>query len=183
MRALEDSEGLEEFTAYFTARQEVVRRTAYLLCGDWHRADDLAQTAFVRLAGAWHTIRDRGALDAFTRTCLIRAYVADTGRAWRRRELTAESPPERPAGPDDGDLLATRLAVVEALRTVPRRQRAVLVCRFYEGMDVAETAEVLRCSQGTVKSQTAKGLAALRAALGAGYQPDSTATRPVWEVA
>ncbi|MBG6137292.1 SigE family RNA polymerase sigma factor [Longispora fulva] len=179
MRALADSDGLEGFTAYFTARRDVVRRTAYVLCGDWHRADDLAQAAFVRLAAGWHTVRDRQALDAFVRTCLVRAYIADTGRAWRRRELTAAAPPEPPPVDDGGDAVATRVAVVEALRSVPRRQRAVLVCRYYEGLDVAETAEVLRVSQGTVKSQTAKGLAALRVALG-GVR-DLVDTRPTWE--
>ncbi|WP_412539097.1 SigE family RNA polymerase sigma factor [Longispora sp. K20-0274] len=178
---MHDEAGLDEFTAYFTARLEAVRRTAYVLCGDWHRADDLAQAAFLRLASSWHQVRDRAALDAFVRTCLMRAYIADSGRAWRRREFMAAAPPEPPPTADASDATATRMAVVAAMRAVPQRQRAVLVCRYYEGLDVAETAEALGCSQGTIKSQTAKGLAALRRALGAGHGRDLIDARPTWE--
>ena len=73
-----------EFSAYVTARRDRVRRTAYLLCGDWHRADDLTQIAFVKLYGAWQQIRDRAALDAFVRKCLVRATVDESRRPWRR---------------------------------------------------------------------------------------------------
>ena len=155
-----------QFTEYFTARQATVRRTAYLLCGDWHWAEDLTQTAFLRLAGAWHRVRDPAAVDAFTRTCLVRAYLAESRRVWRRRERSVAQPPDV-AGTDDGaDALARHLLVEAALRQLPPRQRATLVCRYYQDLDVAETAAVLRCSTGTVKSQTARGLATLRAVLG-----------------
>src|SRR3712207_3988928 len=93
-------DGEQAFAAYFTARRDTVRRTAYLLCGDWHWADDLTQAAFIRLAGAWHTVRDRGALDAFVRTCLRRSYLAETRRVWRRRERAFAEPPDTVAVPD-----------------------------------------------------------------------------------
>jgi RNA polymerase sigma-70 factor (sigma-E family) len=155
----------EEFSAYFSARFHQARRLAYLLCGDWHRADDLAQTAFVRVASSWHRIRDPNAVDAYLRTCLIRSFLSDQRRVWRRREAPTAQLPEREAGEDSAEEVATRLAVMRALAVVPARQRAVLVCRFYDGLGVAATARVLGCSEGTVKSQSARGLAALRAAL------------------
>ena len=158
----------EKFARFFAARHQALRRTAYLLCGDWHWADDLAQIAFVRVAAAWNRIREPAALDAFLRTCLVRAYLAEAGRAWRRREATVgELPDTAPrSGGDESGEVVERTVFMAALRRVPPRQRATLVCRFYQGLDVAETAAVLRCSVGAVKSQTSRGLAALRAVLG-----------------
>jgi RNA polymerase sigma-70 factor (sigma-E family) len=158
----------QEFDAYFRARRDAVRRTAFLLCGDWHRADDHAQAAFVALHRHWRRIRDRAALDAWMRRTLVRTVVDESRRPWRRERATDTSPEGVVEGPADGpaDAIATRHVLVDGLRAVPPRQRAVLVLRFLEGLDVAATAEVLGCSAGTVKSQTAHGLAALRAALG-----------------
>ena len=85
-----------EFSTYFAAGFDRTRRTAYLLCGDWHRADDLAQLAFVRLASSWHRLRDKGAIDAYVRTCLMRAFLSDQRRAWRRREAATADLPEPP---------------------------------------------------------------------------------------
>lgn len=162
----DENEDRRQFSEYFAARRDVVRRSAYLMCGDWHWADDLAQTAFIRLAAAWHRVRDPKALDAFVRTCLVRAYLAETRRVWRRRERVVADAPE-PVDPDDSTEAATRRVLfARALREVPPRQRVTLVCRFYHELDVAETAAVLGCSEGTVKSQTARGLATLRRVLG-----------------
>jgi RNA polymerase sigma-70 factor (sigma-E family) len=155
-----------DFTAYFAARFGRLRRLAYLLCGDWHRADDLAQLAFVRLASSWHRLRDPAAVDSYVRTCLLRSYLSDQRRAWRRREQAAAEVPETAGGPDAAEMTADRVAVMGALGQVPPRQRAVLVCRYYEGFDVATTAAMLGCSEGTVKSQTARGLQVLRRVLG-----------------
>jgi RNA polymerase sigma-70 factor (sigma-E family) len=162
----DESEEQRQFRDYFMARREVVRRTAYLLCGDWYWADDLTQTAFMRLAVGWRRIRDTGALDAFVRTCLVRAYLDDARRMWRRRERSVAEPPDRGSGTSPTDWVAGRVTFAAALRRLPPRQRAVLVCRFYQDLDVAATAVVLRCSEGTVKSQTARGLAKLRELLG-----------------
>ncbi len=165
MRRDED-EGRRQFSEYFAARRELVRRTAYLMCGDWHWADDLAQAAFIRLAANWHRIRDPQAVDAYLRTCLIRAYLSETRRVWRRRERTVADLPDLAGSDDDAEVTARRMAFAEALRQVPPRQRVTLICRFYQGLDVAETAATLNCSEGTVKSQTARGLASLRQILG-----------------
>jgi RNA polymerase sigma-70 factor (sigma-E family) len=169
VRPVEVAGAEPEFDAYFRARRDAVRRTAYLLCGDWHRADDHAQAAFVALHRHWRRIRDRDALDAWMRKTLVRTVVDESRRPWRR-ERSTEDPvvttavADRADGPADS--VVTRHVLVDGLRVVPPRQRAVLVLRFLEGLDVAATAEVLGCSEGTVKSQTAHGLAALRAALG-----------------
>ena len=160
-----DEAGEREFAEYFRARRDTVRRTAFLLCGDWHRADDHAQAAFVALHRHWHRIRDKAALDAWMRRTLVRGVVDESRRPWRRERYTAE-PVEPPSVPAASDAVATRHVLVDGLRTVPPRQRAVLVLRFLEGLDIAATAAVLGCSEGTVKSQTTHGLAALRASLG-----------------
>lgn len=152
------------FEAYFRARREAVRRTAYLLCGDWHRADDHAQAAFVKLHRHWRRIRDRDALDGWMRRTLVRSVVDESRRPWRRERATEVLDPGAVESGSDG--VATRHVLVDGLRSVPPRQRAVLVLRFLEGLDVAGTAAALGCSEGTVKSQTAHGLAALRAVLG-----------------
>jgi RNA polymerase sigma-70 factor (sigma-E family) len=161
-----DEASEREFAEYFRARRDAVRRTAYLLCGDWHRADDHTQAAFVALHRHWRRIRDRDALDAWVRRTLVRAVVDESRRPWRRERATAEPRPDREAVPAASDAVATRHVLVDGLRGVPPRQRAVLVLRYLDGLDVAATAAVLGCSEGTVKSQTAHGLAALRAVLG-----------------
>ncbi|MGH3495730.1 MAG: SigE family RNA polymerase sigma factor, partial [Sciscionella sp.] len=138
----------------------------YLLCGDWHRADDLAQNAFVSVHRHWSRIKDKTAVDAYLRRTLVRAAIDESRRGARREkptEVLAES-----AEPDARiEALGTRQLLLKALQSVPLRQRAALVLRFFEDLSVPETARALRCSEGTVKSQTARGLGALRAALGA----------------
>jgi RNA polymerase sigma-70 factor (sigma-E family) len=157
-----ETEEQQQFREYFTARRDVVRRTAYVLCGDWHWADDLTQSAFMRLAVSWRTVRDREALDGFVRTCLMRVYLSDVKRVWRRRERTVAEPPDVATRTNTTERATGRMTFVAALRRLPPRQRAVLVCRYYQDLDVAATAVALGCSQGTVKSQAARGLAKLR---------------------
>jgi RNA polymerase sigma-70 factor (sigma-E family) len=161
----------DEFAEYFAAKRDSVRRTAYLLCGDWHRADDLAQTAFVSLHRRWRKIRDRAAVDAYLRKTLVRAAIDESRRPWRREQHTDDLPePRGVSDPYGTDALADRVSVradlLAGLAKVPAKQRAVLVLRYFEGLDVSSTARALRCSEGNVKSQTARGLANLRTALG-----------------
>jgi len=145
----------------------VLHRPARCRAPNWHRADDLAQTAFVALHRHWRKVRDKQALDAYVRRTLVRAVIDESRRPWRREKFV-DAVPESTGEPgrDLGDGVATREALLDGLRRVPPRQRAVLVLRFLEGMDVASTAELLGCTEGTVKSQTARGLDALRGALG-----------------
>ena len=160
-----DQQEEAEFAKYFANRRDAVRRTAYLLCGDWHRADDLAQLAFVALHRRWHKIRDHGALDAYVRKTLVRSVIDESRRPWRRERFVDEVPEPPAASVGFDTQVVTREALLAGLREVPPRQRAVLVLRYFEGLDVAAAATALGCTEGTVKSQTARGLAALRAAL------------------
>ncbi|WP_155369764.1 SigE family RNA polymerase sigma factor [Catellatospora vulcania] len=152
-----------EFTAYCAARSETLRNTAYLLCGDWHLAHDLTQTALIKLYLAWSRVNRHGALDAYARQVLVRVFLDERRRPWRRERGVADPAVfDRPA---HDPAIAERLAVRAALAEVPPRQRAALVLRFWLDLSVDQAAEALRCSPGTVKSQTARGLATLRAAL------------------
>lgn len=144
----DDEQG--RFAEYFAARRDTVRRTAYLLCGDWHWADDLTQIAFTKLAAGWNRVRDPQALDAYVRTCLARAYFADLRRVWRRRERSTADVPDSVTPDDSAESVARRMVFTTALRRLPPRQRAVLVYRYYQGLDVTATAEALRCSEGTI---------------------------------
>jgi RNA polymerase sigma-70 factor (sigma-E family) len=152
------------FLDLYVARRGQLRRTAHLLCGDWHHAEDLVQNAFVKLYVAWARVREVGGVDGYLRQTLVHLYIDETRRR-RYRDTVMAEPPNRPrpelADPSD------RWELIAALRDVPRRQRACLVLRFYEDMSVAQTAAVLGCSEGTVKSQTARGLTALRDVLAA----------------
>ncbi|WP_020663961.1 SigE family RNA polymerase sigma factor [Amycolatopsis benzoatilytica] len=160
-----DQRDEQEFAEYFAARRDAVRRTAYLMCGDWHKADDLAQTAFVALHRRWKKIRDRGATDAYVRKTLVRAVIDESRRPWRRERQTEELPEPVDDGPGLAERVATREDLLAALKEVPPKQRAVLVLRFFDGLDVGAAATALGCSEGNVKSQTARGLANLRQVL------------------
>ncbi|MBW4715713.1 SigE family RNA polymerase sigma factor [Saccharothrix obliqua] len=151
-----------DFGEFVAARALVLRRTAYLLCGDWHRAEDLVQTALAKLYVAWPRVRRDGSVDAYARKVLVRAAIDDSRRGFRRRETVVAAPPETPTrgdAPADFD-------VRDALAALPPGQRAVVVLRYWEDLTVAETARLLGRTEGTVKSQAAKGLAALRRLLG-----------------
>lgn len=148
-----------EYTEYVLARLEWLRRVAYLLCQDWHGADDLVQATITRLFTHWGRARGVDNLDAYVRTILVRVYISERRSSWFRRVVLPGYHPDTAAAEHDAD---ARLDVREALATLPPRQRATLVLRFYCDLPVEETADILGCTSGTVKSQTAKGLAALR---------------------
>lgn len=152
-----------EYVAYVNARLQVLRRLAYQLCGSEHEADDLVQETVTKLFVRWSRVRTTGNVDGYVHTMLVRAFLDSRRRgSWRR--ILLGSPPEREAPP--GPAVEGREWVRTALARVPARQRAVLVLRFMQDMSVAETAAVLGCSEGNVKSQTSHGLAALRRVLG-----------------
>lgn len=164
------------FAEYFSARSDAMRATAYLLCGDWHRCEDLVQATFTKLYLAWHRVSRHEVLDGYTRQTLVRTFLDQQRRGWFRREHVAEPPSgggtsagaARHAA--DGDRhpgIEDRLVLLDALAAVPPRQRAVLVLRYWEDLSVEETAALLGCSAGTVKSQAARGLATLRTVLAA----------------
>ncbi|AHH93477.1 SigE family RNA polymerase sigma factor [Kutzneria viridogrisea] len=154
----------ESFAEFFTSRFDSARRTAHALCGNWLEAEEIAQSAFVSMYGRWNKVRIDSA-DAYLHTVLTRTFL-DTKRRGRRREQVVADPPDQAVQPD---LSASedRPSLLAALQEVPPRQRAVLVLRFVRDLSVEEVAETLGCTTGTVKSQTARGLATLRKAYGA----------------
>ncbi|HEX6356826.1 SigE family RNA polymerase sigma factor [Actinophytocola sp.] len=156
-----------EFGEFLDSRASVMRRTAYLLCGgDWHRAEDLVQTTLTKIYVAWPRIRRDGSVDAYSRKIMVRAAIDESRKAYRRRESVVEDLPEPlstpPAGVEDA------VDVRRALAQLPAGQRAVVVLRYWEDMSVTDVAQTLGKSEGTIKSQAAKGLAALRKLLESG---------------
>lgn len=156
-----------EFGEYLDTRAAVMRRTAYLLCGgDWHRAEDLVQTTLTKIYVAWPRIRRDGSVDAYSRKIMVRAAIDESRKAYRRRESVVEELPELLSTPPVG--VEDAVDVRRALAQLPAGQRAVVVLRYWEDLSVTETAHALGKSEGTIKSQAAKGLAALRRLLGTG---------------
>jgi RNA polymerase sigma-70 factor (sigma-E family) len=153
-----------EFSTYFEARAPALRSTAFVLCGDWHRADDIVQNTFLKLYVIWPRLSRHDELDAFARRVMFRLFLRENRRLWRSREQVSGELPE-PEGFSDSDV-AQRLTVRAALAGVPPKQRAVLVLRYWSDLSVEDAAVALGCSPGTVKSQSARGLVALRKQLG-----------------
>jgi RNA polymerase sigma-70 factor (sigma-E family) len=159
------AEAERQYGDFVAARAAPLVRFAFLLCGDWHRAEDTVQSALVKLYLAWPRLRQVGAVEPYVRRIILRV-LADNGRLARfRRERVSDRLPERPAA--DGSEAATdRMVLLSALAALPPRQRAVVVLRFWEDQSVEQCAEALGCSEGTVKSQAARGLQTLRNVLG-----------------
>lgn len=153
----------EQFRTYVTASRGRLLRTATLLCsGDAHQAEDLVQTALLRMYLAWPKIR-ADSRDAYARRVLVNAHLDERRRPSFRHERTHADLPDVVA--EDALPSGTEQTVFRALADLPQRMRAAIVLRHLHDVSVAETASVLGCSEGTVKSQTARGLAQLRAAL------------------
>jgi RNA polymerase sigma-70 factor (sigma-E family) len=150
----------EEFAEFLAARFDKARRMAYAMCGDWTEAEELAQNGFVRLYSHWPRVAGQNP-DGYLRMILTRLFL-DTKRRGRKREhLVAELPERAVRGDVSYD---DRQPLVAALQLLPPRQRAVLVLRIVQDLSIEQAAQAMRCSQGTVKSQTARGLIALREA-------------------
>lgn len=150
------------FTDYATAKTPWLRKVAYLLCQDWHRADDLVQTTLTRLYVHWHRIDRVESIDGYVRTILVNAFLAEQRTAWWKRvSLHRES---LDAALPDLDVAAS-VDLRAALAALPPRQRAAIVLRYYCDLSVDETAAALHCAPGTVKSQTSRGLETMRQAL------------------
>jgi RNA polymerase sigma-70 factor (sigma-E family) len=152
-----------EFSEFAEATWRELRRTAFLLCGDWHRAEDATQDALVKVYAAWRRLQAPGRR-AYAHRAVTTA-VLDQGRRPWRRERALEAVPDVVATAEDD--LGTRDLVRRQLQALGPGQRACVVLRFSADLSVAETAVALGISEGTVKSQTARGLATLRAALAA----------------
>ena len=149
-----------DFAAYMRARQPALLRTAYLLTGDAHTAEDVVATALAKLYLAWDRVRDRESVDGYVRRIIANETTSLWRRPWRRRELAAEVLPEH--GHEDAYDDGHGAQLWRAVSSLPPRQRAVVVLRYYEELSEAEIADVLGVSRGTVKSQASRALATLR---------------------
>ncbi len=150
-----------EFTEYLAARQAALLRTAYLVCGDRHQAEDVLQTALAKLYLSWDKVRDRGALDAYVRRIVVNETTSAWRRPWHRRERSTDELPETAAHHDQYDE-GRSAALWEVVRSLPPKARAVVVLRYYEQLTETETAQTLGISTGTVKSQSNRAMAQLR---------------------
>lgn len=151
----------EEFYEYVSARMDRWRRSAYLMCQDWHVADDIVAVAVGRLYEHWPRARQAENIDAYAQRILTRSWLNEARRPWRR-ERPHEELPEPEAVEAATQTAVDRESLAVLLRSLPPRQRAVIVLRFYLDYSVEETAAILGISEGTVKSQAARGLATLR---------------------
>lgn len=153
----------DAFTAYVSNRRAQLFRTAYLLCGDPHRAEDIVQTALAKLYVAWPRASKADSVDAYVRRIIVNSHLDEHRRPWRREAPTEDDRLDRaaPSGvsPEDSD------ALWRALRTLGPKQRRVVVLRHYWGLSVEEAAADLGVSPGTIKSQTSAALEKLRNAL------------------
>ena len=151
-----------DYSEYVELRLPALRRLALLLCQDRHRADDLVQQAVIRVYVHWAKASAADNTDAYVNAILVREFLHDRRSSWTRRVRVTDQVPDAPILTADRDRLMDLQAAVAAL---PPGQRAALVLRYYCDLNIDQTAVALGCSTGTVKSQTAKAIAALRSRL------------------
>ncbi|MGB2567694.1 SigE family RNA polymerase sigma factor [Micromonospora citrea] len=155
---------LSEFDSFVRARTPALLRSAYLLTGDQHLAEDLVQSALARTHRSWGRLHDTGNAEAYTRKTMYHLQVSWWRRRRVRESVTSELPePRRHDVTDHASQTSLRITLRGALARLSTKQRAVLVLRFFEDRSEAEAAELLGVTVGTVKSQTSKALAKLRA--------------------
>lgn len=146
-----------EFADFVDAYAASLRRTAFLLCGDWHRAEDFVQVTLLKVHKSW--TRLSGTPLGYARQVLTNTVIDESRRFWRRERPTYPMPDTEVSGPDTDSSVDLR----RAMALLPARQRAAVVLRYWEDLPITDVARILGCAEGTVKSQCAKGLAALRA--------------------
>ena len=152
------------FAAFVAERSPALFRTAYIVVGEHHLAQDLLQEALVKTYVAWPQLRDATKAEAY-----VRRTIVTTAISWRRRRSFHEPPVDRVPDAkqiDETERLATQDVLWEQVCTLPPRQRVALVLRYYEDLSEAETAELMGCSVGTVKSQVSVALSKLRERVG-----------------
>ncbi|MEU4119976.1 SigE family RNA polymerase sigma factor [Kitasatospora sp. NPDC028055] len=152
----------EEFTEYVAARGGWLRKVAYLLCGDWHRADDLVQETITKLYVHWSKASRADNRDGYARRTLVNTFLAEQRTSWWRRTVRTDVDPDAAAAVLDLD---ASLDLRRALAALPPRQRATVVLRYYCDLSIDQAAEALGCSAGNVKSQSSRALETLRNAL------------------
>lgn len=156
----------EEFDRFVRAHADSLLRSAFLLTGDLQEAEDLVQETLAGVARRWRRVASMASPTGYARRVLVNRIIDGSTRRRRRRDELGRSgaPDLYPTGRPDGALQAVdgRLDLLQALQVLPARQRAVLVLRYWEDLSEGDTADVLGCSTGTVKSTASRGLARLR---------------------
>ena len=152
----------EGFAQFVVARERALQRTAVLLTGDWALAEDLVQTALAKTWPRWERISGRADPELYVRRVMVNTWATWWRRRWRGEQASA-AVPEGPARSDVAAEVAVRMAVRDALGSLTRRQRAVLVLRVFDDLSEAQVAHLLGCAPGTVKSAMSRALAKLRA--------------------
>lgn len=147
-----------EFAAFVAARRTHLRRIAFAICGDWHQAEDLVQTALAKLYVAWPRLHTAGAEEAYVRQIIVRANIDESRRPWRRESPGIEHHDEEVRADHS---IEDRSALVKALQQLTAMQRRVVVMRHWLDLSVEETARELDISTGTVKSHTSRALVRL----------------------
>jgi RNA polymerase sigma-70 factor (sigma-E family) len=162
-----------EFTKFAASANQRLHRTAYLICGDWHRAEDAAQDALVTICRRWKHIERDESLNSYAHRVLVNAVHQQSRRPWRREQLDDANGLPDSESPDPITSVDDRQLIRGALVRMPPGQRACVVLRYYADLSIEQTADALGISPGTVKSQTFAGLGHLRKAFG---QPLGSAT-------
>jgi RNA polymerase sigma-70 factor (sigma-E family) len=155
----------DDFASFAGERQQQLYRTAYLLCGNRERAQDLVQSTLVSLLRSWTKVRDAENLDAYAKSALIRAFRSERRKFRREAEIRTLAYSRDPSvgTHDPASEAELRVLILEALRTLPPRPRAMVILRYWEDLSIEETAAVMGCSTGNVKSQCSRSLEKLRA--------------------
>lgn len=149
------------FTEFAVSSRGRLRSTAYLMCGDWDRAADHVQEALIRVYVNWPKLVRNGSEVAYARRAVVSVFL-DASRKRSNRERPTELDLSAASPEDVAGSVADREALMAALAGLPERQRACVVLRYFEDLDVRETAEALGCSEGNVKSQTSRAIASLK---------------------
>lgn len=152
-----DSE--DDYRQYVVANLDRLRRAAYLLCTNWHTADDLVAVTLAKLYRHWSRAQTVNNLDAYVRTILVRSWLDEQRRPWRREQLTDEVL-EVPAR--ESFEVLDRMAVLDLVRGLTPRRRAALVLHYYFDLSLDETAAALGCSPNGVRSLIARGIESIR---------------------
>lgn len=151
----------EEYRQFVATRMDPLRRMAYLLCRDWHTADDLVSITIGKLYRNWHRVRDAKNVDAYVRRVLTHAWLDERRRPWRREHVVDEVPDQADAQVAEPSVLDRDL-LLHLLAQLPPRRKAVVVLRYYCDLSVEDTADILGITTGSVKSQAARALDTLR---------------------
>lgn len=149
-----------EFTEFVASRQAHLRRIAYALCGDWHRADDLVQTALSKLYVAWPRVVRDGREEAYVRQILVRTNIDESRRSWRKQEVPGLDGHDEAIRSDRP--YEENRELFDAILGLPEMQRKVVVLRHWLGLSIAETASELGVSEGTVKSHGHRAIQSLQ---------------------